>query len=150
MIAVALKGLLGRKTRAILTALAIVLGTGMVSATFIFTDTLNHAFNGVFSKPYEHTSVVVSGKQIVTGAANTPSVPASLVARIRAGARSRGRLRRLPLRDGQARRSKRQGDRQRRPAVRLRRRPGRQALHPARPDHRPLARPGQGRSRSGQ
>ncbi len=41
MIAVALKGLLGRKTRAILTALAIVLGTGMVSATFIFTDTLN-------------------------------------------------------------------------------------------------------------
>ena len=83
MIAVALKGLLGHKTRAILTALAIVLGTGMVSATFIFTDTLNHAFNGVFSKPYEHTSVVVSGKQIVTGAANTPSVPASLVARIK-------------------------------------------------------------------
>ena len=84
MIAVALKGLLGRKTRAILTALAIVLGTGMVSATFIFTDTLNQAFNGVFSKPYEQASVVVSGKQIVTGAANTPSVPASLVARIRA------------------------------------------------------------------
>ena len=83
MIAVALKGLLGRKTRAILTALAIVLGTGMVSATFIFTDTLNQAFNGVFSAPYEQSSVVVSGKQIVTGAANTPSVPASLVARIR-------------------------------------------------------------------
>ena len=62
MIAVALKGLLGRKTRAILTALAIVLGTGMVSATFIFTDTLNQAFNGVFSKPYEQASVVVSGK----------------------------------------------------------------------------------------
>src|SRR3954449_1104193 len=83
MIAVALKGLLGRKTRAILTALAIVLGTGMVSATFIFNDTLNHAFNGVFSAPYEQSSVVVSGNQIVTGAANTPSVPASLVARIR-------------------------------------------------------------------
>ena len=62
MIAVALKGLLGRKTRAILTALAIVLGTGMVSATFIFTDTLNQAFNGVFSKPYEQTSVVVVGE----------------------------------------------------------------------------------------
>src|SRR5204862_285960 len=83
MISVALKGLLGRKTRAILTALAIVLGTGMASATFIFTDTLNHAFDGVFSAPYEQSSVVVSGKQIVTGAANTPSVPASLVARIR-------------------------------------------------------------------
>ena len=84
MIAVALNGLLGRKTRAVLTALAIVLGTGMVSATFIFTDTLNHAFNGVFSAPYHQSAVVVSGKQIVTGAANTPSVPASLVTRIRA------------------------------------------------------------------
>src|SRR2546421_318965 len=84
MISVALKGLLGRKTRAILTALAIVLGTGMVSATFIFTDTLNQAFTGVFAARYEQSSVVVSGKQIVTGGANTPSVPASLVARIRA------------------------------------------------------------------
>jgi putative ABC transport system permease protein len=84
MITVALKGLLGRKTRAILTALAIVLGTGMVGATFIFTDTLNKAFNGVFASPYENASVVVSGKQIVSGAANTPSVPASLVARIKA------------------------------------------------------------------
>src|SRR5437763_5560251 len=82
MITVALKGLLGRKTRAVLTALAIVLGTGMVSATFISTATLNHAFNGVFSAPYKQSSVVVSGKQIVTGAANTPSVPASLVTRI--------------------------------------------------------------------
>jgi putative ABC transport system permease protein len=56
----------------------------MVSATFIFTDTLNKAFTGVFASPYESASVVVSGKQIVTGAANTPSVPASLVARIKA------------------------------------------------------------------
>jgi putative ABC transport system permease protein len=84
MIAVALKGLLGRKTRAILTALAIVLGTGMVSATFIFTDTLNKAFNGVFSSSYKQTSVVVTGKQIVTGAATTPTLPASLLPRIEA------------------------------------------------------------------
>ncbi len=84
MIAVALKGLLGRKTRAILTALAIVLGAGMVSATFIFTDTLNKAFNGVFSSSYRQTSVVVSGKQIVSGAATAPTVPTSLLARIKA------------------------------------------------------------------
>src|SRR5256885_10290515 len=84
MIAVALKGLLGRKTRAILTALAIVLGTGMVSASCIFTDTLNKAFNGVFSSSYKQTSVVVTGKQIVTGAATAPTVPTSLLARIKA------------------------------------------------------------------
>ena len=139
MIAVALKGLLGRKTRAILTALAIVLGTGWSARTFIFTDTLNQAFNGVFSTPYEQASVVVSGKQIVTGAANTPSVPASLVARIKAvpgvEAASGGFLFATVKLVG----SERQGDRQRWTAVRLRRRPGRQALHTARPDHRPLA-----------
>jgi putative ABC transport system permease protein len=84
MIAVALKGLLGRKTRAILTALAIVLGAGMVSATFIFTDTLNKAFDGVFSSSYKQTSVVVSGKEVVSGAASAPTVPASLLARIQA------------------------------------------------------------------
>ena len=84
MITVALKGLLGRKTRAILTALAIVLGTAMVSATFIFTETLHRAFNGVFASSYTQASVVVSGKQIVSGAANAPSVPASLLARIQA------------------------------------------------------------------
>jgi hypothetical protein len=138
MIAVALKGLLGRKTRAILTALAIVLGTGMVSATFIFTDTLNHAFNGVFS-------AIRAGIRRRVGEADRDrsgehAERARLTGRPHPGrARSRGRLRWLPLRDGQARGSERQGDRQRRTAVRLRRRPGRQALHPARPDHRPLA-----------
>ena len=140
MIAVALKGLLGRKTRAILTALAIVLGTGMVSATFIFTDTLNKAFNGVFSSSYKQTSVVVSGKQIVTGAATAPTVPASLARTDQGRSRRRSRLRRLPLRNGQARRRQRQDDRrQRRTAVRLRHRRKRQALQPARPDCRQLA-----------
>jgi putative ABC transport system permease protein len=81
---VALKGLLGRKTRTILTAMAIVLGVGMVSATFIFTDTVQKAFDNVFSSSFKQTSVVVSGKQIVKGSATSPTVPASLLARVRA------------------------------------------------------------------
>jgi putative ABC transport system permease protein len=84
MTTVALKGLLGRKTRAILTALAIVLGAGMVSGTFIFTDTLNKAFAGVFSNSYKQASVVVGGRQIVTDAATAPTVPASLLPKIEA------------------------------------------------------------------
>jgi len=84
MTTVALKGLLGRKTRAILTALAIVLGAGMVSATFIFTDTLNKAFAGVFSNSYKQASVVVSGRRIVTDSATAPTVPASLLPKIKA------------------------------------------------------------------
>ncbi len=84
MITVALKGLLGRKLRAILTAFAIVLGVGMVSGTFIFTDTVHKAFDGVFSTPYKQTSVVISGRQIVTGAATNPTVPASLLPQVKA------------------------------------------------------------------
>ena len=38
MIAVALKGLAGRKVRALLTAFAIVIGVAMVAGTFILTD----------------------------------------------------------------------------------------------------------------
>ena len=49
MTAVALKGLLGRKLRSILTGLAIVLGVAMISGTFILTDTINKAFTNVFS-----------------------------------------------------------------------------------------------------
>src|SRR5206468_5151826 len=43
MIAVALRGLAGRKLRAALTALAIVLGVAMVSGTYVFTDTTERA-----------------------------------------------------------------------------------------------------------
>src|SRR5581483_5617191 len=40
MLRVALKGLAGRKLRALLTGLAIVLGVAMVSGTYVLTDTL--------------------------------------------------------------------------------------------------------------
>ena len=69
MIGVAVKGLLGRKTRALLTALAIILGVSMVSGTYVLTDTINKAFHGVFETTYRNTNVVISGKEIVKGAA---------------------------------------------------------------------------------
>jgi putative ABC transport system permease protein len=85
MIGVALKGLLGRKTRAILTSLAIVLGVAMVSGTFVLTDTIQKAFHNVFTKSYQSASVVISGKEIVKGAANgNATVPAALLPKIRA------------------------------------------------------------------
>ena len=42
---VALRGLAGRKLRAVLTAIAIVLGVAMISGTYILTDTIDRAFN---------------------------------------------------------------------------------------------------------
>ena len=62
MIRVALKGLLGRKLRAILTALAIILGVAMMSGTYVLTDTIDKAFSTIFDESYAGTDVVVSGK----------------------------------------------------------------------------------------
>jgi putative ABC transport system permease protein len=62
VIRVALRGLLGRKLRAILTALAIILGVAMVSGTYVLTDTIDKAFNEIFTESYAETDVVVSGK----------------------------------------------------------------------------------------
>ena len=50
MIEVALKGLAGRKVRALLTALAVVIGVSMVSGTFVLTDTMQKAFDGIFTR----------------------------------------------------------------------------------------------------
>jgi putative ABC transport system permease protein len=65
MIKVALKGLAGRKLRAFLTALAVVIGVTMVSGSFVLTDTMKKAFDGIFTESYAGTDAVVSGKQVV-------------------------------------------------------------------------------------
>jgi putative ABC transport system permease protein len=86
---VALKGLLGRKTRAALTAVAIVLGVAMVSGTYILTDTIKAAFSSVFTQAYAHADAVITGKSAI-GTSNNgnsitpPSLNASLLARVRA------------------------------------------------------------------
>ena len=83
MIAVTLKGLLGRKFRAVLTALAIVLGVAMVSGTYVLTDTISKAFDNIFSGSYRNTSAVISGRQIVKfSSSGNATIPASLLARV--------------------------------------------------------------------
>ena len=62
MIGVALKGLLGRKLRAILTAFAIVLGVAMISGAFVLTDTLGKGFDGIYDESYASADAVVSSK----------------------------------------------------------------------------------------
>ena len=62
MIAVALRGLAGRKLRSALTAIAIVLGVAMVSGTYVLTDTIDKAFNQIFQESYAGTDAVVSGR----------------------------------------------------------------------------------------
>jgi putative ABC transport system permease protein len=85
MIAVALKGLAGRKVRALLTAFAIVIGVTMVSGTLVLTDTIQKGFDGIFTASYEQTDAVIAGKEIVKGSqSGAATVPASLLAQVRA------------------------------------------------------------------
>ena len=87
MIGVALKGLAGRKLRAALTAIAIVLGVAMISGTYVLTDTIKSAFSTVFASVYQHTDAVVTGKSAIGQDNNSPalppSFPQSLLAKVR-------------------------------------------------------------------
>src|SRR5262249_24962472 len=77
-------GLLGRKTRSILTGLAIVLGVAMISGTYVLTDTIKKAFNTALTASFGHTDAVISGREIVKGANATPTVPTSLLSKVQA------------------------------------------------------------------
>jgi putative ABC transport system permease protein len=81
---VALKGLAFRKVRALLTALAVVLGVAMVSGTYVLTDSIQRAFDGIFTGSYKDTSAVISGKQVVdVSTTGKATVPESLVQKVR-------------------------------------------------------------------
>ncbi len=86
MIRVALKGLAGRKLRAALTAVAIVLGVAMISGTYVLTDTIQAAFSSVFSTVYRNTDAIVLGNSAIGRDNNNPqlppSFPESLAARV--------------------------------------------------------------------
>jgi putative ABC transport system permease protein len=58
----ALKGLLGRKLRTTLTAVAIVLGVAMVSGTYVLTDSIDKAFNSIFTDVYRGTDATITPK----------------------------------------------------------------------------------------
>ncbi len=87
MLRVALRGMLGRKLRTVLTALAIVLGVAMVTGTFILTDSINQAFNGIFTTVYSGTDATITGKSAfdLSGQNGTTAPPfrESLLAEVR-------------------------------------------------------------------
>ena len=83
----ALKGLLGRKLRTALTAFAIVLGVAMVSGTFVLTDSIDKAFDSIFTESRAGSTAVISGKSAFdlsdqSGVTN-PLLDESLLAKVR-------------------------------------------------------------------
>jgi putative ABC transport system permease protein len=82
---VALKGLGGRKLRAALTTLAVVLGVAMVSGTYVFTDTMEKAIDTLLTEAYTGSDAVVSAKDLVElPAGGRPTVPSELLAEVKA------------------------------------------------------------------
>ena len=88
MIKVALRGLAGRKLRAALTAVAIVLGVAMISGTYVLTDTIRSAFSTVFTQVYKNADAVITSKNVFGNDPNSnglpPSFSASLLPKVRA------------------------------------------------------------------
>ena len=84
----ALKGLLSRKLRTALTAIAIVLGVAMISGTYVLTDSIDQAFDRVFGEIRETSNAVITGKSafdITDGSGVTePTFDEGLVEEVRA------------------------------------------------------------------
>ncbi|MEC3916599.1 ABC transporter permease [Nocardia sp. CDC160] len=60
---VALRNLAAHKVRLVLTVLSVVLGTAFISGSFIFTDTLQSTFDGIFATQAKGVDVRVSPKE---------------------------------------------------------------------------------------
>ncbi len=82
---VTVKGLAAHKLRLAMTALAIVLGVGFVSGTFVLTDTINRTFTELFTEVTKGTDVAVRTKTTFSsqGAEQRAPMPASVLDEIR-------------------------------------------------------------------
>jgi len=79
MIRAALKSLLGRKLRLVMSTFAIVIGVAFVAGTLIFTDTLNRSFTALFASSVGDVIVRPQGATTEDGAPSGRTVPASYV-----------------------------------------------------------------------
>lgn len=83
MLTATVKGLLARKRRLLLTALAVTLAVSFMTGTKVLTDTIGKTFDDLFADVYRNTDVVVRAEAEFEGPMNTGDqrgrVDASLV-----------------------------------------------------------------------
>ena len=79
MIKAAIKSLLGRKVRLLLSTFAIVLGVAFVAGTLVFSDTLNRSFTALFASTVGDVVVQPVGAQTEQGTPSSRTLPGSLV-----------------------------------------------------------------------
>ena len=83
MIKAALKSLLGRKVRLLMSTFAIVLGVAFVAGSLIFSDTLSRSFTALFASTVGDVVVRPEGGTTADGAPSTVTLPGSLVEQAR-------------------------------------------------------------------
>jgi putative ABC transport system permease protein len=83
MIRAALKSLLGRKVRLLMSTFAIVLGVAFVAGSLVFSDTLSRSFTALFASTVGDVVVRPEGGTTADGAPSTVTLPASLLDRLR-------------------------------------------------------------------
>ncbi len=73
----AVKSLWARKVRALTTTLAVFIGVALVAGTYVLTDTINSAFDEIFSESLKGTDVVITADNPVRQeSGETPTIPA--------------------------------------------------------------------------
>ena len=85
MFKLALKGILARKGRLLLTSLAVILGTSFLAGTYIFSDTLTKSFKDLFADVFEDTDAYVRSSVVIEGdfgAEERQRIPDSLTAEV--------------------------------------------------------------------
>ncbi len=56
----------------------------MISGTYVLTDTVQKAFTTAFGSAFRNSSAIITAKQTINGSTSSPSVPASVLTRVRA------------------------------------------------------------------
>ncbi|MBJ7470838.1 MAG: ABC transporter permease [Solirubrobacteraceae bacterium] len=79
MIRLALRNLLARKRRTVLTALAVVVGVAQVTGAFILTDSMNKTIDELFEAGSSDVAVVITPAGAQSDPLNPPTIPARLV-----------------------------------------------------------------------
>jgi putative ABC transport system permease protein len=79
----ALRGLLTRKLRSVLTGFAVVIGVAFVVGTLVFTDTIDASFKNLFERTQKGVDVSVEAHQAVKADfSQPPTMPAGTLAKV--------------------------------------------------------------------
>src|SRR3954471_3213644 len=78
----ALRSLLARKLRLVLSGVAVILGVAFIAGSLILTDTIGNVFDNLFASANQKVDAVVRGKETAVSNDRHP-VPATLLPQLR-------------------------------------------------------------------